>query len=212
MRDVAAGVGWLYSAIVRMYCDCNMDEDLDGWFAREILSHEDSLVRYLVRTWPHRDDVHDLRQDAYVRVYEAAVKARPLAPKSFLFTTARNLMVDRVRRGRVVSIEVRGDLEALNVLVDEISPEQQASAHQQLRRLAEAFDQLPPKCRQVVWLRRVEELSQREVASRLGITEGTVEKHVAKGVRQLADLLFGAKTHGQANDGVEDSEIESDHG
>jgi len=189
-----------------------MDEDLDAWFAREILSHEGSLVRYLLRTWPHRDDVHDLRQEAYIRVYEAAARARPAAPKSFLFTTARNLMTDRIRRGRVVSIEAAEDLDDLNVLVDEISPEQHASARQQLRRLADAFDRLPPKCRQVVWMRKVEELPQKEVASRLGINEGTVEKHVAKGVRLLADWLYGAGPREVSETPVEESESNLDHG
>ena len=54
------------------------------------------------------------------------------------------------------------------------------------------FDRLPARCREVVWLRRVEELSQREVAERLGITEKTVEKHIAKGMRLLADRFLGS--------------------
>jgi len=169
-----------------------MDESLDSWFAREILSHEQALVRYLLRTWKNRDEVHDLRQEIYVRVYEAGARSRPSSPKSFLFTTARNLMADRVRRNRVVSIEAVGDLESLHVPVDSISPEQRANAHQELRHLARAFDALPPKCREVVWMRRVEDVPQKEVASRLGISEKTVEKHVLKGVRLLADFLFGA--------------------
>ena len=43
----------------------------------------------------------------------------------------------------------------------------------------------------MVWLRRVEELSQKDVALRLGISEKTVEKHIAKGMRLLAGQLFG---------------------
>lgn len=85
----------------------HMDEDLDGWFAREILSHEASLVRYLTRMWRNRHETLDLRQEAYIRAYEAAMTARPSSPKSFLFTTARNLMADRARRERVVSIQAR---------------------------------------------------------------------------------------------------------
>ena len=167
-----------------------MAESLDAWFAREILACEDSLLRYLIRTWHHRDEIHDLRQEVYIRVYEAASKNRPLAPKSFLFATARNLMADRLRRSRVVSIEARADLDALNVLVDEISPEDHASAHEELRTLARAFDRLPPRCREVVWMRRVEELSQREVAERLGIGEAMVEKHIAKAMCRLAEALL----------------------
>ncbi len=168
-----------------------MQSPLDTWFVHEILVHEEALTRYLQRCWPHRDDIHDLRQEVYVRVYEAAGKALPASPKSFLFASARNLITDRLRRGRVVSIETMGDLEPLHVLVDEVSPERRFDGRQALRRLSEAFDRLPDRCRQVLWLRRVEELPQKVVASQLGISEKTVEKHVAKGIRLIADHFYG---------------------
>jgi RNA polymerase sigma factor (sigma-70 family) len=163
-----------------------MGEPLESWFKREILSHEEILMRFLTRVWPHRDELADIRQEAYARVYEAASKARPSSPKAFLFTTARHLMADRVRRERIVSIRAGGDTEFLNVLVDEISPEQRASANEELVRLARAFDRLSAKCREVVWLRRVKELTQKEVAERLGLSEKTVEKHLRRGARLLA--------------------------
>jgi RNA polymerase sigma-70 factor (ECF subfamily) len=56
-----------------------MDEPVDAWFAREILAHEEALVRYLRRCWPQADDILDLRQETYIRVYEAARRARPNA-------------------------------------------------------------------------------------------------------------------------------------
>lgn len=168
-----------------------MNESLDAWFANEILVHEQALSYFLRRCWPHRDELHDLRQEVYVRVYEAAGKVLPTTPKAFLFATARHLMADRVRRSRVVSIEAVGDFESLNVLIEEVTPERWSSGRQTLKRLAEAFDRLPDRCREVVWLRRVEELPQKEVAMRLGISEKTVEKHVAKGVRLLAEHFYG---------------------
>lgn len=172
-----------------------MDENLDAWFAREILPLEESLLRYLARTWSNRDEIQDLRQEIYVRVYEAAAKGRPLAPKSFMFTTARNLLADRIRRGRVVSIEATADLDSLNVLIDEISPEQRTSAREELSLLAQALDSLAPQCRRVVWMRKVEGISQKQVAERLGITEGAVEKQITKGIRKLAHALFGGQAH-----------------
>lgn len=166
---------------------------LDDWFAREILAHEQALERYLRRAWSRPEDLHDLRQETYIRVYEAAARARPASPRAFLFTTARHLMADRLRRARVVSIETMGDLDALRVLVDEVSPERRLDARQVLHRLSAALDQLPPRCRQVVWLRRVEELSQKQVAARLGISEKTVEKQIAKGMRLMADHFYGGE-------------------
>ena len=166
-----------------------MPDDLDTWFKREILPHEDSLARYLLRTWPNRQDIVDLRQDTYVRVYEAAAKSRPQSPKAFLFATARNLMADHIRRRRVVAIDAVEDLEALNLLIDNISSERRASAQQELRRLADAIDRLPPKCRQAVWMRRVDDLPQKEVAARLGISQRTVEKHLMKAMKLLANAM-----------------------
>jgi RNA polymerase sigma factor (sigma-70 family) len=186
-------------------------DSLDAWFKREILAHEDVLVRYLSRMWPNRHDIVDLRQDTYVRVYEAAAKARPTAPKSFLFATARHLMTDRFRRQRIVAIDAVGDLESLNVLIEDVSPERQMSAHQELRRLAEAIDLLPLRCREAVWMRRVDDLPQKEVAARLGVTEKVIEKHVMKGMRLLADALARSREPaGSGRKARHDSE--TDHG
>ena len=167
-----------------------MDEPLDSWFKREILAHEAQLVRYLSRVWPKKDEIADLRQETYARVYQAAAEARPASPRAFLFTTAHHLMVDRVRRERIVSIEVTGDIEGLNVLRDEISTEQRVSAREELTRLARAMDRLPPKCREVMWLRRIEGLTQKEVAEALGVTVKAIEQHVSKGGRLLAEYML----------------------
>jgi RNA polymerase sigma factor (sigma-70 family) len=187
-----------------------MDDSLDAWFAREVLAHEASLVRYLARVWHAREEVLDLRQETYLRVYEAAARQRPRSAKAFLFTTARNLLVDRARRRRLVSFEPGWDVAELDVLVDEISPERCAGADEELRALAKAFNHLPPRCKQVVWMRRVEERSQKEVASRLGIGEAMVEKHVAKAMRRFADALFGY--HSSENPKVEiPNPVREDH-
>lgn len=166
-----------------------MRDPLDDWFVREVLPHEPALLRYLARAWPNPADIQDIRHDAYVRILEAADRLRPTAPKSLLFTTARNLMIDRARRNRIVPIDLRADLDSLNVLVDEVTPERQAGIRQQLVNVTRAINRLPAKCREVLWLRRVENLSQKEIAARLGVGESTVEKHLARASRLLAELL-----------------------
>lgn len=166
-----------------------MPEPLDSWFKCEILKHEGALMRFLARAWPNRSEWADIRQEAYVRVYEAAQKSRPLSPRAFLFSTTRNLLADRIRRERIVSIRASGDTELLNVFVDELTPERRVVAGEELVRLARAFDRLSAKCRDVVWLRRVKDFSQKEVALHLGISEKTVEKHLRTGVRLLARYM-----------------------
>lgn len=166
-----------------------MEDTPESWFKREVLVHEEMLMRFLSRVWPRYSDLADIRQEAYARVYETALTARPKSPKAFLFTIARHLMADRVRRERIVSIQAAGENEFLNVLVDEVSPERRVGNYQELSRLARAFDRLPTQCRKVVWLRRVKELSQKEVAEQLGLNEKTVEKHLTAGARLLVHYM-----------------------
>jgi RNA polymerase sigma factor (sigma-70 family) len=184
-----------------------VDDSLDTWFKREILCHEAALLGYLTRAWPHRDDIADIAQETYARVYEAAIAGRPTSPRAFVFTTARHLMTDRIRRERIVSIQSVGDIESLNVLSEELSTEQRVNAYQELTRLAAALDALPKRCREVVWLRRVEELSQREVAERLKVSIKAVEHHIAKGGRLLAEFFLKCE---KRDAGTPRSEVDSE--
>ena len=109
------------------------DQELDRWFKAEILCLEPMLVRFLNRHWKDEAEIADLCQEAYVRVYDAALRARPANPKSFLFLTMRNLMIDRLRRNDILSVEMVADLGRLNAFDDEPSPEQQAAARQELQ-------------------------------------------------------------------------------
>lgn len=175
-----------------------MGNPIDAWFVREVLVHEQALMRFLRRNWRDHDEIHDLRQEVYVRVYEAATRRMPDSPKSFLFATARNLLVDRVRHQRIVPITAVGDIEQLHVMEDELEPARWLGGREALARLARALDRLPDRCREVVWLRRIEDLPQKEIARRLGISEKTVEKHIAKGSRMLADHFHGGMDAGNA--------------
>lgn len=145
-------------------------------------------------------------------MYESAAKALPTSPKAFLFQTARNLIVDRVRRERIVSIDYTQDLDASNVLIDEISPEQRLSARQELKRLSTALDQLSDDCRSVIWLRRVEGLSQKEAAERLRLPEGTLESHLCRGIRALMKVVLGGEPPEQPRANARGLDNESKHG
>jgi len=163
--------------------------DLDEWFIATILPHEAALVRYLHRIWRNRAEIPDICQEVYVRIYEGAARSRPDSPKSFMFTTARNLLADKARREQVVTIHYTQDFASLDVLMDEMSPEHQYGAGEDLRRLAAAFDRLSDNYRQVIWLRRIEGLSQREAAQRLSINEGTLESRLNRALTALTRAL-----------------------
>jgi RNA polymerase sigma-70 factor (ECF subfamily) len=167
--------------------------DLHSWFTDDVLPHESDLTRYLRNRWFDRSDILYLRQEVYVRVCESAAKARPNHTRAFLFATARNLMADRVRRERVVSIHYTRNIDSLNRLVDELSPEHRLNAKQELRRTRHALEELSGTSGKAIWLCRVEGLPQKEVAAHLGVPEGTLESQISRGMRVLSEVISGTK-------------------
>jgi len=166
-----------------------MDGDFNNWFATTILPHQGALTGYLRRVCKSSSEVPDLIQEALARVYESAAKSRPRSPKTFLFTTARNLLIDKLRRERVVSIEYTPKTTSLDLPIDELSPERRLAAQEDLQQLARALESLPEKTRSVIWLRRVAGMSQRETAAILGIQESALEGHMTRGMRSLAKAV-----------------------
>lgn len=165
-------------------------DELGRWFVQEVLPLEGELVGYLRRKWHDRSDVADLTQETYARVYEAARTERPLKVKAFLFATARNLMIDRLRRAAVISIESVADIDEVLVLASGPDPEHEVSTRQELRMLQAALDDLPERARRIVWMKKVEGFSQREIAEQLGVSEVIVEHHVVRAVRALVDAIY----------------------
>jgi RNA polymerase sigma-70 factor (ECF subfamily) len=165
-----------------------LGHDVEEWFIREIIPLEPMLERFLRRAWRNRDEIADIRQDTYVRVYERALLEKPFNPKHFLFQVARNLMIDRARRNNVLTFDSCADFDSVEA--GQIDAEGQLAAQQEVLLLRSAITGLPTRCREVVTLRKVEGLSQREVARKMGITEDTVERQVANGVRFLRDRLL----------------------
>jgi RNA polymerase sigma factor (sigma-70 family) len=165
--------------------------DVDAWFVREVLPLETILMQFLRRNWSNPSDIADMRQDVYVRVYEAARKQIPHPTTPFVLTIARNLIINRVRRERIVPIEAVADLDALGVAIDQPGPDRVVMARESLRRVQAALDRLPPRARDVIVLKQIEGLSRREIAERMGIGDETVKWHLARAMRTLADVLYG---------------------
>jgi RNA polymerase sigma-70 factor (ECF subfamily) len=168
--------------------------DLDEWFVREVLPLEAALTQFLHHNWRNKSEIPDLRQDIYIKVYQAAQKQLPEKPKAFLFATARNHLITRIRDESVVPIEAIADPDTLSIAADVPGPDRSAIARDALRRLQSALDKLPPRCRQAVVLRKIEGLSVREIAERMGVAEKTVKNHLTEGVRALADCLYADPT------------------
>ena len=164
---------------------------LQAWFIREVLPLEAALTGYFRRNWRNESDVRDLVQDVFVHVCDAARREFPANTRAFVFTTARNILIDKFRNRQVVPIEMVGDVEALSAASDAPGPDRDVIARDELRRLQGALDRLAPRCREAVLLKQLEGLSRREIAKTMGISEETVKEYLAIGLFTLSDIFFG---------------------
>ncbi len=159
------------------------------WFADEVQVHESLLRSWLHSRYPALQDVDDVVQEAMTRVWQAH-RAGPIASaKAFLFTTAQNLAIDEMRRRQIVVFENVAEMSELSVYADGPSAAEAAARTQELEILTKAIQQLPDRCRQVLTLRKIYGLSQKEIARQLGISEHTVEAQVGNGMRRCAEFL-----------------------
>ena len=158
------------------------------WFMHHILPHEAALRGWLSRRRaPAAFDVDDIVQESYAVLAERERLDDILNPRAYLFQVAHSLVVRNIRRARIVPILAVEDLGLLDPADDAATPEQSAIAHDDLCRLAEVIASMPGQTREAFVLRRIRGLSQREIASHMGLSENTVEKHIVRGIRWLGD-------------------------
>ena len=169
-----------------------MSQDLrerGRWLARNVLPHE-ALIRAKLRTVSvYGLDIEDIVQEMYARILSAPSLDAIRYPRQYAIQTAKAIIIDHVRHSRVISITSSGSLETLDAAMPEANTEERLEFQGEILAVADALAQLPEMCRETLILRRMEGLSQKEVAQRLKISEKTVEKHMANGVRLLIKIF-----------------------
>ena len=157
------------------------------WLGRHVLPHEAALRAWLKRRNLVGLEIDDVIQETYTRLFQAESVAHIQDARNYAFQVAGSVVIDHLRRMKVVPIVSVPGLEYLEVDSQEPSPERQVIDRDELTRLAGMIARLPGKIRDVFTLRRVHGLSQREVAARLRLAESTVEKHMAKGFLMMSE-------------------------
>ena len=165
------------------------DPELARWFAEEVLPHEAALRGWLAARFPSIGDVDDLVQEAYSRLLRVRETGSIACARAFLFVTARNLALNQIRHSRHTRPEGVAEIDPAIVLDESAVPPETLSRAEDLQLLIQAIQSLPDRCRQVVTLRKIFGLSQKETAARLDITENTVEVQSAIGLRKCIEFF-----------------------
>lgn len=162
-------------------------KDIEGLFK----DHRHELQVYLTRTLRDADLAADLTQETFLRYAEQRRDPAFVVTqvRAYLYRIAHNLALDH-RRARRRSPESGMPDDALALIADEApSPERVADGIDALDRIRAALAELPPRTRQVFTLVRLEGLTYRKAAARLGISDSSVQKHLAVAIKHVMQRL-----------------------
>jgi len=166
-------------------------KEIVAWVGSHVLPHE-AAVRAWLKRWTGRDqDVDDVIQEAYSRLAALENVEHIGDGRAYLFETTRNVVLEQVRRSKIVRIDNMTDLAELRIVDQAPTLERIVGGARELQRVQRLIEQLPAKCRRVFVLRRIHGVSQREIARVLGISEHTVEKQAVRGLKLILKAMEG---------------------
>lgn len=173
------------------------DSEQARWFAEHVLPHEAALRAWLHARFPSLGDVDDIVQESYQRLLRVQETGPVANPRAFLFVSARNFAFNQLRRLRRERRDPLTEVEVAAAFIDTAGIPESLAHAEDLRLLLAAIHTLPVRCREVMTLRKIYGLSQREVAVQLGIAEHTVEVQSRIGLRKCSEYF---RRHGYGKD------------
>lgn len=159
------------------------------WYREHLQPHEAMLRAWLRARFAGAQEIDDVVQEAVCRVLTARERGEVRSPKAFLFATARNLVVGDRRKAVRQGQFLLADLDELGVLDDNAEVAATVARAEELELLTRAIQSLPPRCRQVITLRKIYGLSEQEIARELGVSVNTVETQATIGMKKLFAFL-----------------------
>jgi RNA polymerase sigma factor (sigma-70 family) len=165
------------------------DSEFFRWFAEEVQPHEAALRAWLGGRFPGLQDIDDIVQESYARLLRARETGSIACPRAFLFVTARNLALNHLRHQRHERPPDAAEVDASRVIDEAMAVPDAVADAEDLRVLIAAIAALPDRCRQIVTLRKIYGLSQKEVAAQLAISEHTVESQGSIGLHKCIEYF-----------------------
>ena len=168
---------------------------------RTFISLRSSLARSVAGIVPPKE-IEDIVQETYVRACQAAHRREIRAPRSFLYRTARNLALDHVKLAETrLTVSSNDDRSVPQGFQQDLADEtlERVSSEEDFARFCQAVRHLPTQIRRAFVLKKVYGYTQREIAEEMGLSESTIEKHIAQGIKRCR--VFILQREQQSGDG-----------
>jgi RNA polymerase sigma-70 factor (ECF subfamily) len=172
-----------------------MARDDTAAFDALFLRHRRAVFSYTLRMVGDGTTAEDLTQDCFLRVWRARSRYQPTAAfRTWLFTIARRLALDELKKPRTRGMLLAADMAAEEDRPEEAepvadpartNPQEILMSRELARQMEMALAGLPEELREVVVLRDVEEMSYDEIARVLDCPLGTVKSRLNAARRRL---------------------------
>ena len=174
-----------------------MAQDNKTLFEKLFDSQAPGLIRFLSRKLNSTEDAQDIAQNAFIRIQHLTESGELNNPKAYLYQTASNLAIDKIRRDQLHNkyLQSEGswqqdDTGATNAQSDYCTPERLLAAKQDLAQIEQAIQSLPLKCRQAFLLHRVKGRSYSEIANEMSVSVSSVEKYILQALKVCRRALI----------------------
>lgn len=152
------------------------------------LDNETAIKGFLRRFLYKQEDIDEIAQETFLRAYRAT-KGRGIdSPRAYMFRVARRLAYDELSRNTNKLTDYLAEMDECDEKGSD-PLEDEMEAQQQIKLYLDAISGLPPECRQVFLMRKVQGLPYKEIANKLGITIKTVEYHLTMGAVRCKDYI-----------------------
>lgn len=166
----------------------NSDDD-SAWFAAHLQPHEPVLRAWLRSRYGDECDIDDIVQESLMRTLQARNEGALRSPKAFVFATARNLALNQLRHRNVEHIDYLAEIDGCRVLDTDLDVREAVSRAQDFELLTQAIQSLPERCRQIITLRKLYGLSQKQAAAELRVAEHTIESQTTIALRKISEFF-----------------------
>ncbi|MCP4402640.1 MAG: sigma-70 family RNA polymerase sigma factor [bacterium] len=160
-------------------------------FNRLVMNSQNLVYSFLYRLAPKWDDLDDLAQEVFVKVYHSIKDLKDVSQfKSWLHRIAVTVYLDELRRRKKRQERFVSDEALLDTHTEPDAHPERDLARKELRgQLQRAIDRLPEEFKVAIVLREIQGLSYEESATALGISIGTVRSRLFRGRKLLREML-----------------------
>ena len=164
-------------------------------------AHFERLLRFLRRKGRSKEDAEDLIQEAMLRLHVYGKQAAVVDEEAFLRQAVHHLAIDQHRRERL-DLRREVPIEDANrhrqLAAPGLAPDQILEAQQRVEKLGALLEALNPRTRQIYFAHR-SGYSYGEIARHLGISEITIERHIARALLTIMELRQSESREGDCD-------------